>query len=503
MLDIFYYTKQNAFIYRCINILSIITTTMTLISFSYFALMDYKYGLVFGFLTLFVSGFLLIAAQVNLYGYKNFDVDKHKKLQEEYFKDGKQPSIDIFLPICGEDLKILNNTWEGVSKMDYGNYNVYVLDDKGDADAKALAEAYKFNYLSRENKGEAKKAGNLKFGFQNTNSEFIVVFDADFRPKPEFIKHLLPYTSDEKVGIVQSPQAFDHDHHLHKRSMLEYGAVTIQTFFYKIVQVSREHFKGAICVGSNAIYRRSALQEAGGFYQIEHSEDVWTGFNLVQHGYKIKYIPLILALGACPDNPYAFFKQQTRWCQGSITLATSKMFWNAKVSWLSKMCYISGFMFFLSSLARFIIPFGGMYVLYFYNNQFIDTIPVPFIFGLISILIILPTYVYPNSRLGTVLAYNLAAWAYSFAIVKNFVFRKKEKWVATGGKAKQKDNSYNIMVSSVGVYTFVHFALLVFVLINVLNPFNLIALSIIFWLVLNQVNQFFAFSYLIYKSYHN
>ncbi|MEM1312703.1 MAG: cellulose synthase catalytic subunit [Patescibacteria group bacterium] len=502
MLDIFFYTKQNAFIYRCINILSIITTTMTIISFSYFALIDVKYGLVFGFLTIFVSTFLLIAAQVNLYGYKNFDLKKHKRIQDNYFKNGYNPSIDIFLPICGEDLKILNNTWEGVSKIDYDNYNVYVLDDRASEDAKALAEAYKFNYLSRPNRGEMKKAGNLKFGYENTNSEFIVVFDADFRPKPEFIKHLLPYTADEKVGIVQSPQAFDHDHNLHKKSMLQYGAVTIQTFFYKIVQVSRAYFKGAICVGSNAIYRRSALQKAGGFYQIEHSEDVWTGYNLVQNGYLIKYIPLILALGECPDNPYSFFKQQTRWCQGSVTLATSKMFWQAKVSWLSKMCYISGFMFFLSSLARFIIPFGGMYALYFYSHQFIDTIPLPFIFGLISVLIILPTYVYPNARLGTILAYNLSMWAYSFAIVKNFVFRKKERWVATGGGAKQKDNSYNIMVSSVGIYTFVHFILLIFVLLSVSNPFNLIALSIIFWLVLNQMNQFLATGYLIYKMYN-
>ena len=142
MLDIFYYTKQNSVIYRFINILSFITTTMTIISFSYYALMDIKYGLVFGFLTIFVSAFLLIAAQVNLYGYKNFDLKKHEKIKEAYFRENRNPSVDIFLPICGEDLRILNNTWEGVSKLDYDNYNVYVLDDRANEDAKALADAF-------------------------------------------------------------------------------------------------------------------------------------------------------------------------------------------------------------------------------------------------------------------------------------------------------------------------------------------------------------------------
>ena len=51
-----------------------------------------------------------------------------------------------------------------------------------------------------------KKAGNLRFAFARTRSPFIVIFDADFRPRADFLQETLPYMEDPSLGIVQTPQ---------------------------------------------------------------------------------------------------------------------------------------------------------------------------------------------------------------------------------------------------------------------------------------------------------
>ena len=50
--------------------------------------------------------------------------------------------------------------------------------------------------------------------------------------------------------------------------------------FYRAVQVSRDRFGSALCVGSNAVYRRAALEPSGGFTLIPYAEDSHTGLDV-------------------------------------------------------------------------------------------------------------------------------------------------------------------------------------------------------------------------------
>ena len=52
----------------------------------------------------------------------------------------------------------------------------------------------------------------------------------------------------------------------------------------------------------------------------EHSEDVLTGFDLNGKGWRLRYIPVALSTGNCPDNVLAFLNQQYRWCSGTVGL---------------------------------------------------------------------------------------------------------------------------------------------------------------------------------------
>jgi len=56
-------------------------------------------------------------------------------------------SVDIFIPVCGEELAIIENTIRHVTAIKYpSRLRIYVLDDGDSPDVKAIAAKYAANY---------------------------------------------------------------------------------------------------------------------------------------------------------------------------------------------------------------------------------------------------------------------------------------------------------------------------------------------------------------------
>jgi cellulose synthase/poly-beta-1,6-N-acetylglucosamine synthase-like glycosyltransferase len=268
-------------------------------------------------------------------------------LRVDLYEPGTFPSIDVFLPSCGEDVDVLNNTYRYVARLEWsGELHMHVLDDSDRPEVRTLAHRYGFHYRARVDRGHLKKAGNLKFGYDRTAGDFIVIFDADFCPRADFLRELMPYFSEPDVGIVQSPQYFDVDD---SQNWLQNAAGASQEYFYRWVQPGHDRSNGAICVGTNAIYRRAALRRSGGFAQIAHSEDVHTGMNMWKVGYRTRYVPVQLAKGLCPDNLNQLISQQYRWCAGSMSLLSSREFHRIPMPLSQRMCLWSGFLYYIST----------------------------------------------------------------------------------------------------------------------------------------------------------
>ena len=199
-----------------------------------------------------------ISVPMNFAG-ASFDLAENDELVTRW-QPASYPSVDIFLPICGEPMEVLRNTWAGVFELiqEYpGDALAYVLDDGPSEEARLLAPSFGFGYVRRPYLRHRKKAGNLNYAFAHTNGEHIVIFDADFCPRADFLAELLPYMADPDVGLVQSPQFF----RVHQeQTWVEQGAGASLEVFYRAAQVSRDRFGSALCVGSNAVYRREALE---------------------------------------------------------------------------------------------------------------------------------------------------------------------------------------------------------------------------------------------------
>jgi cellulose synthase (UDP-forming) len=372
---------------------------------------------------------------------KDFDIKGHGRMVDKWryiIKD----DVDIFLPTAGEPINVLQNTWEGIKalKQKYrGKITVYCLDDADREEVKHLASQYGFRYEVRENRGWFKKAGNLRHGYNISNGKFIAIFDADFRPRSDFLDELLPYFYEHKsVGLVQSPQYFD----VHaNQNWLQRGAGAVQELFYRNSQVSRQNHNASICVGSNAVYRRAALADTGGTALIEHSEDVHTGFNMRMHGWTLQYVPIILAKGLCPSDMKAFFKQQYRWCLGSMTLLTSGKFWNAQITVMARLSYFSGFIYYIhTAVSSIFIPVIPIALILLYPEQVTLQNYLYILPSIIFVQIIYPIWHRSTYGIEAWSTRTVYGWAHLFAII-DAIRNNKMQWQATGSKVG-KDSRY-------------------------------------------------------------
>lgn len=304
-----------------------------------------------------VFGLLYVSVSIiaNFTG-KGFDILAHQARVQDW-SPSPYPDVDIYLPICNESLELLRNTWIHVFELIQaypGSCVAYVLDDGADLRAQALAADFGFAYVVREDRPWMKKSGNLRYAFARTRGEFFVILDADFAPRADLLAETLPYFDDPKVAIVQTPQFFRTDR---RQTWVERAAGAVQEVFYRSMQVSRDGLGASICVGTCAIYRRRALEPQGGTTLIAYAEDVHTGLDVRRNGWTLKYVPIVLATGTCPDTVDAFVRQQYRWCLGSTTTLLTSRLWQVRMSIRSRLSYVSGFLYYVfTAVLTFVGP---------------------------------------------------------------------------------------------------------------------------------------------------
>ena len=304
---------------------------------------------------------------------------EHQSTVASYTDDCE--TIDVFLPSCGEPLAILNNTYSYVAqlKWDGGAKTVYVLDDSARQQVRDLADTYGFRYVVRPNPGEMKKAGNLTHALTVSDGDFIVVIDADFAVRPDFLQETMPYFADPKVGIVQTAQCFDVTNP--SLSYIQRYAGTLQEIFFRFIQPARDRYKAAICAGTNLVYRRAAVEAAGGFAQVPIGEDVHSGVKLWWAGYETRYLQLCLCKGVAPADFASLANQQARWCRSSMLLMIDPHFQKAPFTWQQRAAFWAAFLYYMSSAALVITgPFPTIAMIWFfpakvYPHNYLPIIP--------------------------------------------------------------------------------------------------------------------------------
>ena len=229
------------------------------------------------------------------------------------------PSVDILIPTYNESLRIVRRAVLACRGIDYPNKTIYILDDGRRPAMERLARELEVRYISRPNNMH-RKAGNLNHALSCTHGEFIAVFDCDFIPFKQCLHRTIGFFSDERVGLVQTPQHyFNSDFHLRNLGLDFLMPGDLDSFFH-YNQVIRDHFNAVICCGTSYVARRKAILSIGGYFTKCIVEDYQTGTKLVIHGWRIIYLDEILSLGEVPRTFRDYLDQRLRWLQGNVQI---------------------------------------------------------------------------------------------------------------------------------------------------------------------------------------
>lgn len=229
-------------------------------------------------------------------------------------------TVDVFLTTYNEDVPLLRGSIQSYLNFDYP-CRIYVLDDGNRDEVRQLAESMGVNYITREDNLHA-KAGNINNALEQTDGEFVIIFDADHVARSNFISRTIGYFEDLRVAFVQTPHAFynffnfSSFYDLKNRYYWEEG-----NLFYKCIQLGKHNDNAVIFCGSAAIFRRDALEDVGRIATETITEDMHTGLRLHARGWKSAFCDERLIAGQAASDVTAFKSQRLRWGEGNMSIA--------------------------------------------------------------------------------------------------------------------------------------------------------------------------------------
>ncbi|MEK5099793.1 glycosyltransferase family 2 protein [Bacillus glycinifermentans] len=217
-------------------------------------------------------------------------------------------------------------------------------DELKKADAFGCKQDHPHCRIERESNEHA-KAGNLNHAMSRSEGELIVTMDADMVPLPSFLQKTVGYFQDEKVAFVQTPQAFYNEDPYQYNLFSGTNIPNEQDFFMRRLQAGKDRFNAVMYVGSNTVFRRTALEEIGGFATGVITEDMATGM-LLETKFEAVFVSEVLAVGLAPETWTDLLKQRDRWCRGNIQCGKK---WNPLtlkgLSPMQRVLYFDGILF--------------------------------------------------------------------------------------------------------------------------------------------------------------
>ncbi len=228
------------------------------------------------------------------------------------------------MPIHNEPPEMVRDTLIALSKLDYPNFEVLILDNNTVDPAvwQPVRETCaqlgpRFRFFHLEN-WPGFKAGALNFGLKMTaeDADIIAVIDSDYQVSPDWLRTMVPYFDKEDIGFVQSPQDYRDGHESMFKNMCnwEYAG------FFHIGMVQRNYFNAVIQHGTMTLVRKSALQKVGAWAEWCICEDAELGMKLYRAGYDSVYINHSFGKGLTPDTLAGYIGQRFRWAYGAVQI---------------------------------------------------------------------------------------------------------------------------------------------------------------------------------------
>ena len=287
---------------------------------------------------------------------------------------GPWPKVLIQLPIYNERY-VVERLLNCMAAMDYpkDRLSIQLLDDSSDETAaiaertiaQLRAQGIAIDHIRRSDRSGF-KAGALDYGMNLNNAEFIAIFDADFLPRPDFVKSVLAYFADPNVGMVQTRwEHLNQNYSVITRMM----ALAIDNHF-SVEHGGRQAIDSFINFnGTGGMWRRKTIEDAGGWRSDTLTEDLDLSFRSQIKGWKFIFAENITTPSELPIQMSAVRTQQFRWTKGAAETGrkTLSNLWRSDANLLTKVVasfhMLNSFIFlflFIFALSTAALPFLGL-----------------------------------------------------------------------------------------------------------------------------------------------
>jgi cellulose synthase/poly-beta-1,6-N-acetylglucosamine synthase-like glycosyltransferase len=248
------------------------------------------------------------------------------------FASAPQGLDDIATQVCVQ-LPIFNERYvaerviDAACAMDWprDRLEVQVLDDSDDETVQIVARRVahwrrKGVAIAHLRRGERTgfKAGALAYGLAQTRAPFIAIFDADFVPQRDFLRRIMGGFDDPKVAFAQARWGhLDESYSLFTR--LQAMAIDFHFLVEQAVRSSAGYFTNF--TGTAGVWRREAIDDAGGWSARTLTEDLDLSYRAQLRGWKAAYVDDLVVPEELPVSIDAYRRQQSRWATGSFQVA--------------------------------------------------------------------------------------------------------------------------------------------------------------------------------------
>ncbi len=254
---------------------------------------------------------------------------RHKKnaTHEAPQQFSELPFITIQLPIYNEQF-VIDRLIDACCRLDdpRDRLEIQVLDDSTDETqqvAESIVERYRsglngapqpIRYIHRTDR-HGFKAGALDHGLKTAKGELVAIFDADFVPPSNWLMRVVHHFSDPKIGMVQTRWT-----HLNRdySFLTQVEAILLDGHF--VLEHGGRSRSGVFFNfnGTAGMWRRVAIEEAGGWQHDTLTEDTDLSYRAQLKGWRFQYLQDVECPAELPIEMTAFKTQQARWAKGLI-----------------------------------------------------------------------------------------------------------------------------------------------------------------------------------------
>jgi len=248
------------------------------------------------------------------------------------------PRVTVQLPIYNE-MYVCERLIDTVCELDYpkDKLEIQVLDDSTDETVEIArrkvdekrALGHDITFIHRTDR-TGYKAGALANGLRHSNTEYVAVFDADFTPKPDFLRRTIHYFTDPGIGMVQARwEHINRDYSWLTRIQ----AIMLDAHF--VLEHTARNRSGRFFNfnGTAGIWRKKAIEDGGGWEHDTLTEDLDLSYRSQLKGWRFVYLLDLASPSEVPADINAFKTQQHRWAKGGVQTAFKilPLVWASKV----------------------------------------------------------------------------------------------------------------------------------------------------------------------------